>query len=119
VASLKSLITHGYITTLPKEEALSKGLYARINLHIGPGDEHYFSGVEYKKVGKEYVFTCGAVASIAGSTVHIPTFSNALCKEITDLCALYFDNVKRMGKFEYNKKYRVTTSNAVEIKDGE
>lgn len=118
---LTALITHAYIHTLPKEKAKELSIYAYIDLCFGPGDDNIISGIRYQKSGNEFVFAGPVFYKFTekGEKETTPVFKGAMLHELSTMCAIYMDQVKKLGRFDHGKKYRVTIGSAVEITENE
>lgn len=100
---------------------MEHGIYAYVDLCIGPGDEQKITGIKYQKTGKDYVFASPLIKILnqKGELEAVPVFSGQIFTELSALCATYMDQIKKLGRFGYSKTYRVTVSNAKDVTDGE
>jgi hypothetical protein len=111
-------ITHAIVRNLSAEDAKASGIYAYVELCLGPGDDDALVGLAYMKIDKSKFGFRGPETILVrdGHTVVVPAIKGELSMELIGKAAKAVSLVKeKIGKWEPGKHYRVTSKNVVEL----
>lgn len=111
-------VTHAVVTTTSEADAKESGIYAYVELCFGLNGDNSISAIPYIKISKN---TFGAQSpkvkiKFRGKEVERPVFTGAVGEKICVMCNNNMEIVKRVvGKYEYEKRYKVMSGRAEEI----
>ena len=115
--------THCIVQTTSREFSQLNRIYGYINVCFGPGDNDAIVGITWLKVtDKQYGFQMPQFSypRDKDSRSILPVFKGQLAIELSSIAASAVEEVKKLGRYQHNKRYRVDKSGAVEkVKEGE
>lgn len=108
-------VTHAIVTTCTEEVYKNTGVLAYVDLCIVE-DGNAIRGIPYKKIAsKVFAFQSpNTVQYRNGSKEVVTAFSGSIDTEICTKALRAMEHVKKLGKFKFNTRYRVSSVGAVE-----